>query len=338
MRLRQESEQWEKEHLSPFATCAVDSKGRIHREDECDVRTAFQRDRDRIIHCKAFRRLKSKTQVFIAPEGDHYRTRLTHTLEVAQISRTVARVLRLNEDLSEAIALGHDLGHTPFGHAGEAGLQLLFGRFQHNEQSLRVVDVLESLSDEHKFLGLNLTAEVREGIFGHTGSKKPQTLEGQVVRICDRVAYLNHDIEDAVRGGLLSESDLPGVVGDILGSTRSQRIDGMVKDLAETSEGKGEIVMSQRVHFATEQLRDFLFRNVYIGSEAKQEEAKVYNVLRMFFEHYLANPNALSERLGKEIPRLEHKQGVVDYIAGMSDSYAISEFQRLFLPKGWARH
>lgn len=334
MRLRIESERWEEEFLSPFAALASKSQGRVYAEPECQVRTAFQRDRDRIIHSKAFRRLKSKTQVFIAPKGDHYRTRLTHTLEVAQISRTVARALRLNEDLTEAIALGHDLGHTPFGHAGEAALNKLTGRFAHNEQSLRVVDFLER--QEHGEPGLNLTAEVRAGILGHTGSKKPLTLEGQVVRICDRVAYLNHDVEDAIRGELISEKDLPFEVRQALGHNRSERIDTMVRDIIINSEGQSEVGMSSPVETGTQNLRKFLFEKVYIGSAAKEEEAKVFNVLKMLFEYYLAN---LREIAGFSISsEANERQVVVDYIAGMTDSFAVSEFQRLFLPKGWAQH
>ncbi|NLM24586.1 MAG: deoxyguanosinetriphosphate triphosphohydrolase [Firmicutes bacterium] len=333
MRLRLEIEEWEEKYLSPYAALSSKSQGRIHPEAECEVRTAFQRDRDRIIHSKAFRRLKSKTQVFISPKGDHYRTRLTHTLEVAQISRTVARALRLNEDLVEAIALAHDLGHTPFGHAGEAALSRLTGQFAHNEQSLRVVDFLER--QEHRQPGLNLTAEVRDGIVGHTGQHKPQTLEGQVVRICDRVAYLNHDIEDAIRGEIIREDELPDEVIQILGISRSKRIDTMVKDIIINSEGKPEVAMSPAVAKATETLRNFLFEKVYIGSAAKEEEVKVYNVIKMLYEHYLANPQEIAG-FSDENALIERQ--VVDYIAGMTDVFAVSEFQKLFLPKGWAQH
>lgn len=328
MHLRERTEHLEHEYLSSYASLADRTRGRRQPILECYVRTAFQRDRDRILHSKAFRRLKGKTQVFIAPEGDHYRTRLTHTLEVAQISRTVARGLRLNEDLTEAIALGHDLGHTPFGHAGEAALGLLFGGFRHNEQSLRVVEDLEEL---------NLTYEVRDGIRGHTGEQMPETLEGQIVRICDRVAYLNHDIDDAVRGGIITETGLPHVVLHILGETRSQRIDTMVKDMLTVSQGQPRISVSPAVQDASDRLREFLFQTVYIGSEAKLEESKVYNVIRMFTEYYLENPGMLAERLGKSVSPEAHRRCLVDYIAGMTDGYAISEFQRLFLPKGWTR-
>lgn len=334
MQLRLEYEKREREMLSQAATLASASAGRQYPEPECEVRTAFQRDRDRIIHSKSFRRLKSKTQVFIAPEGDHYRTRLTHTLEVAQIGRTVARALALNEDLVEAIALGHDLGHTPFGHAGETILQELTGHFRHNEQSLRVVDLLE----RHKpdFPGLNLTFEVRDGILCHTGAEMPKTLEGRVVRVCDRVAYINHDIDDAIRAGLITECDLPAKAVGILGSTRSQRIDTMVKDLIYCSKGNTKICMSDEVQEATDMLRKFLFENVYIGSAAKTEETKVEMLLRMLYRYYLEHPKELMERLGLAQAPEGLPRSIADYIAGMTDSYAIGEFRRLFLPQGWS--
>lgn len=334
MLLRLEYEQRERELLSPLATLACQTQGRQYPEPECEVRTAFQRDRDRIIHSKSFRRLKSKTQVFIAPEGDHYRTRLTHTLEVAQISRTVARALRLNEDLVEAIALGHDLGHTPFGHAGESVLHELTGHFCHNEQSLRVVDVLEQHSPAYP--GLNLTAEVRDGILCHTGPKEPKTLEGQIVRICDRIAYLNHDIDDAIRARIISDGDVPLSVVQVLGKTRSQRIDTMVKDLVYCSLGKNKICLSKNVQDAMEELRQFMFERVYIGSAAKQEEAKVHTLLRMLYQYYLDNPQALMQRLGMTAASDDWQRVIVDYIAGMTDSYAIHEFRRLFVPEGWS--
>lgn len=334
MQLRLEYEKREREMLSKAAALAEASAGRQFPEPECEVRTAFQRDRDRIIHSKSFRRLKSKTQVFIAPEGDHYRTRLTHTLEVAQISRTVARALALNEDLVEAIALGHDLGHTPFGHAGEDILQELTGHFRHNEQSLRVVDLLE----RHKpdFPGLNLTFEVRDGIHCHTGPQPPKTLEGQIVRICDRVAYLNHDIDDAIRAGLITDGDLPSKAVKVLGATRSQRIDTMVKDLVYCSLGKTKICMSDEVREATDILRQFLFDRVYIGSAAKKEEAKVDMLLKMLYRYYLEHPKELMQRLGLEQEPKDLTRSIADYIAGMTDSYAIHEFRRLFMPQGWS--
>jgi dGTPase len=334
MQLRLEYEKRERRLLSPLAALAAASEGRKFAEPECDVRTAFQRDRDRIIHSKSFRRLKSKTQVFIAPAGDHYRTRLTHTLEVSQISRTVARALALNEDLVEAIALGHDLGHTPFGHAGEAALQKLTGHFAHNEQSLRVVDVLERRRPEYP--GLNLTAEVRDGILCHTGPKHPRTLEGQIVRLCDRIAYLNHDVDDAIRAGIITEEELPAMAVEVLGNSRSQRINTMVKDLVYCSMGKTKICMSDEVSEAAEILRRFLFANVYIGSAAKEEESKVDTLIKMLFQYYLNNPHELTRRLELEqVPDNLHR-AAADYIAGMTDSYALYEFQKLFLPEGWS--
>jgi dGTPase len=324
---------WEKEYLSRYAQRTAETKGRRYHEEECPLRTPYQRDRDRILHSKAFRRLRSKTQVFIRPEGDHYRTRLTHVLEVAQISRTVARALGLNEDLTEAIALGHDLGHTPFGHAGEAALARLLGHFRHNEQSLRVVDVLEEHSP--RFPGLNLTHEVRDGILTHTGPQLPATLEGQVVRLCDRIAYLNHDVEDAVRGGLLTEGDLPSSIRDVLGSRRAQRIDTMVKAVVAASADQPRIAMTPEVAEATDALREFLFATVYVGSEAKREEAKVYGIIEQLFNYYLRNPQHLEERIGRRIPADQQQRAVCDYIAGMTDGYAIAEYERLFLPAGW---
>ena len=324
---------WEKEYLSPHAQLTAESKGRVYPDTECPVRTPYQRDRDRILHSKAFRRLRSKTQVFIYPEGDHYRTRLTHVLEVAQISRTVARALGLNEDLTEAIALGHDLGHTPFGHAGEAALAQLVGHFRHNEQSLRVVDVLEEHSPHYP--GLNLTAEVRDGILRHTGPELPATLEGQVVRICDRIAYLNHDVEDAVRGSILAEGDLPGSIQAVLGSTRAERIDTMVQSVIEASLDKPCIAMDPEVAAATDELREVLFAHVYVGSEAKLEESKVYGLIEQLFNYYMSNRSQLEKRVGHSVPEARLQREVCDYIAGMTDGYAISEYKRLFLPAGW---
>lgn len=318
--------EWEEQYLSPYAMRTSQSLGRVHWEDPCFYSTCFQQDRDRIIHSKAFRRLKSKTQVFIAPKGDHYRTRLTHVLEVTQISRTVARALRLNEDLAEAIALGHDLGHTPFGHAGEAALQRLVGHFRHNEQSLRVVDVLEEFSPN--FSGLNLTAEVRDGILNHTGAHKPQTLEAQVVRICDRIAYLNHDVEDAVRGGILAENQLPTEVLHVLGKTRHERIRVMITDILEASYGQNKVAMSLEIGETSDLLRNFLFKNVYLGSEAKREESKVYGLISMLYHYYVNHPEQFLAAAGSRVE-------VADYIAGMTDRFAIEEFQKRFLPAGW---
>ena len=336
MQLRLEYEGRERKFLSKTATLACESKGRRFPEPQCDVRTVFQRDRDRIIHSKSFRRLKSKTQVFIAPEGDHYRTRLTHTLEVAQISRTVARALALNEDLVEAIALGHDLGHTPFGHEGESSLDRITGHFRHNEQSLRVVDILEKHNND--FPGLNLTEEVREGILCHTGLSIPRTLEGQVVRICDRVAYLSHDIEDATRGVLIHESDLPVKAVSVLGKSHSERINTMVKDIVRCSQGKTEIIVSDNIAAAMDDLRNFLFERVYIGSAAKTEENKILSLIDMLYQYYMKNPDVFI--ITAELPSIpvDLQTAVVDYIAGMTDSYAIFEFEELFLPKGWSHY
>lgn len=334
MEIRIREEAWEKQYLSPYATLSGASRGRVCPEPECQVRTVFQRDRDRLLHSKAFRRLMGKTQVFISPTRDHYRTRLTHTLEVAQISRTVARALRLNEALTEAIALGHDLGHTPFGHAGESALErLLIAGFRHNEQSLRVVDVLERSEDYP--MGLNLTYEVRDGILCHTGKRQPATLEGEVVRICDRIAYINHDIDDAIRAGLLREEGLPRECQEILGTRRAERIDSMVKDLVMNSWEKAQIQLSEPVAHATHELREFLFQNIYLTHSASQEKEKIYGLISSLFDFYLANPGFLpgqwQEDQGEEAPRL-----VADYIAGMTDRYAIAEYERLFLPRAWS--
>lgn len=331
MLIREETEAREERELSPLAVLSRKSRGRVRPEPECPVRTAFQRDRDRIIHSKAFRRLKHKTQVFISPEGDHYRTRLTHTLEVAQIARTVARALRLNEDLTEAIALGHDLGHTPFGHTGEEALNAVFpGGFRHNEQSLRVVDVLEQDG------GLNLTWEVRDGIAHHTGPVEPATLEGNIVRRADRIAYINHDIDDAIRAGIISAAELPQDVLALLGQTHSRRINTMVCDLIAASRAAGRITMSEEVGAATDKLRQFLFAHVYVGSRAKSEDAKARRLIGELYRHFLAHPDELPD----EYTRLaggDTARAACDYIAGMTDRYARSEFLRCFLPQSWGR-
>jgi dGTPase len=328
----QDQMEWEKEKLSSRACLSSTSKGRAKTESDCDIRTIFQHDRDRIIHSKAFRRLKHKTQVFIAPEGDHYRTRLTHTLEVAQIARTVARALQLNEDLVEAIALGHDLGHTPFGHAGEAALTEITGQeFHHNQQSLRVVDLLEKRSAGQR--GLNLSQEVRDGILNHTGPNKPATLEGQIVRLADRVAYINHDIDDALRAGLITNSDLPEEAIQVLGETHSTRIDIMVRDLINSSHQTAEIRRSDKIKTATAQLRKFLFDNVYIGSAGKSEESKAKRLLKLLYELFLNN----IELIPDEYLEFEknYQQAVIDYIAGMTDRYAINLGREYFLPTPW---
>lgn len=330
MFIRQRTEQIERETLSPCACFSDASRGRPVNEEPCGVRTAFQRDRDRIIHSKGFRRLKYKTQVFIIPEGDHYRTRLTHTLEVAQISRTAARALRLNEDLTEAIALGHDLGHTPFGHAGEEVLNHIFPPgFKHNEQSLRVVDVLEGGN------GLNLTHEVRDGILNHTGPTRPVTLEGQVVKICDRIAYINHDIDDALRAGVLTPGKLPADCLQALGKTHRERINTMVMDLINNSQGRDIISLSPEISEITGRLRSFMFENVYIGSEAKREEVKAKHVVRFLYQYLIEHPRLIPDEHRQKISDAGVDRVVCDYIAGMTDRYAIAQFNGFFVPRSF---
>lgn len=330
MEIRRYTEELEEELLSPYACRSKNTRGRQRPEEPCRVRTDFQRDRDRIIHSKSFRRLKGKTQVFIIPEGDHYRTRLTHTLEVAQIARTAAKALRLNEDLTEAIALGHDLGHTPFGHVGEEALAEVFaGGFRHNEQSLRVVDELEGGT------GLNLTWEVRDGILNHTGPATPATLEGQIVKICDRIAYINHDIDDALRGGILTFQELPADCLQVLGRTHRERINTMVTDLITNSWGKPAISLSPPIQEATDALRAFLFAKVYIGSEAKREEAKARHVVQYLFHYLTRHPRQLPGEHRQKIAAVGVERAVCDYIAGMTDQFAIAQFSKLFIPKAF---
>ncbi|NLM72862.1 MAG: deoxyguanosinetriphosphate triphosphohydrolase [Clostridiaceae bacterium] len=331
MSIREYLEEQEEKSLSKFACLSSRSRGREREEKKCDVRTEFQRDRDRIIYSKAFRRLKHKTQVFISPEGDHYRTRLTHTLEVSQIARTIARCLKLNEDLTEAIALGHDLGHTPFGHAGERVLNQICSKgFKHNEQSVRVVEVLEKSRK-----GLNLTFEVRDGIRCHTGKDMPTTLEGQIVRFADKIAYINHDIEDALRGGVISQSDIPKDCTDILGNTHSQRINNMIVNIIENSnDGKG-IRMSRDFQEATNRLRTFMFDKVYIGSIAKKEEAKAERMIRELFLTIINNTKYLPADFQEYIESDGTEQVVLDYVAGMTDRYAVKKFQEIFVPVSW---
>lgn len=330
MNFRERQEDFERNYLSPYASLSCNTKGRCREEEKCSIRTDFQRDRDRIIHSKAFRRLKHKTQVFISPEGDHYRTRITHTLEVSQIARTISRSLRLNEDLTEAIALGHDLGHTPFGHTGEQVLnELLDEGFRHEEQSLRVVDFLE------KGTGLNLTWEVRDGIRNHTTRGKPATLEGYVVRLSDWIAYINHDIDDAERAGILKEEDLPQKSVDILGKKHGERIDTMIKDVIETSCGKAEVKMSDNVFDATWELRTFLFEKVYIGSSAKTQENKVREMIKLLFKHYINHPDLMPLEFVKISQKSGIQRAVADYIAGMTDVFAISKFKEFFVPSSW---
>ncbi len=332
--MREYTEEKEFRELSQYATFSRESEGREYEEEKCEVRTCFQRDRDRIIHSKAFRRLKHKTQVFIAPEGDHYRTRLTHTLEVSQIARTVARSLRLNEDLTEAIALGHDLGHTPFGHAGEEAINEVSNiDFSHNKQSLRVVEILEKRKKEMP--GLNLTKEVRDGIISHTGDNEPLTLEGAIVRIADRIAYINHDIDDALRAGLIKLSDLPQNALDILGKTHSQRIDTMVSDMINESRGKNKIIRSPQIYEATQKLRKFLFDNIYFGSLAKIEEGKAKRLVKLLYKYYMENPAKIPDEFKNRIGDFSKEQIIIDYIAGMSDRYAIKVGKDIYIPEPW---
>lgn len=331
MEIRKFLEEQEAERLSPFAQLSMSSKGRQREEAKCDIRTDFQRDRDRITYSKAFRRLKHKTQVFISPEGDHYRTRLTHTLEVSQIARTVARSLRLNEDLTEAIALGHDLGHTPFGHAGERVLnQICPLCFKHNEQSVRVVSVLEKERQ-----GLNLTWEVLDGIRCHTGPDMPSTLEGQVVRFADKIAYINHDIEDAIRGGVISELELPAAACQVLGYTPSERINNMIVNIIENSFDKNEIRMSPEFLVATSGLRQFMFENVYVGSVAKKEEAKAERMIEELYNYVLKKPQGFLGCLYVYAQNEGLERIVLDYIAGMTDRYAVKKFKEIFIPVSW---
>ncbi len=343
MTIREELEALEEKILSPFAAKARQSRGRLRSEEECSVRTCFQRDRDRIIHSKAFRRLKHKTQVFLSPGGDHYRTRLTHTLEVAQIARSMARALRLNEDLTEAIALGHDLGHTPFGHAGEAVLNELHpDGFRHYEQSLRVVDFLEKDGQ-----GLNLTFEVRDGILKHSKGKGPilpedsedlpVTLEGQLVRVADIIAYINHDLDDALRGGVIREEDIPEDCSRILGHRHAQRIDTMVKSLIyRTLEANdGRLHMDPEVLKAMEDLREFLFERVYEAPVVYREFSKAKKILRELYE-YLLEQEGIWEKESIYPPGTSRHRMVCDFIAGMTDRYALALYERLFLPRPWA--
>lgn len=317
---------YEREFLSPYAMKSEDTKGREKPLQPCPLRTEFQRDRDRIIHCKSFRRLKHKTQVFLSPAGDHYRTRLTHTLEVTQIARTISRALLLNEDLTEAIGLGHDLGHTPFGHAGERVLNALTGHFKHNEQSLRVVDVLENDGQ-----GLNLTYEVRNGILNHTSKGNPCTLEGKVVSYADRIAYINHDINDAVRAGVLKESDLPKDCTEYLGHTKTERINTLVKDIVKHSFGKNEVVMSEECFFYMNKLRDFMFDNVYFTRSAEVMQQKADRMLAMLFNYFIKHPGEVPRNV---VTTDEPMVFVCDYLAGMSDIYAINLAKNLFIPQG----
>lgn len=335
MNVRESAEQWERDNLSKYATLSVESQGRDFPETECDIRTVFQRDRDRILHCKAFRRLKHKTQVFLAPEGDHYRTRLTHTLEVSQIGRTIAKALRLNEDLTEAIALGHDLGHTPFGHCGERVLNEFSPTgFKHFEQSIRVVEILEKDGK-----GLNLTKEVRDGILNHRTDGHPSTMEGKIIRLSDKIAYINHDIDDAIRGGILREEDLPSQYTDILGHSTKERLNTLIHDIIYESLNQDDIHMSDDISLAMTELRRFMFTSVYTNPVAKSEEVKATKMLKemcsYFMEHFEEIPVEF-----RNIGAVRHEspeRTVCDYIAGMSDQYAINLFRRIFIPVSWKK-
>lgn len=333
MLIREKLEQWEKEYLSPYASLSMNSRGRQREEEQCDIRPVYQRDRDRILHSKSFRRLKDKTQVFLTPEGDHYRTRLTHTLEVSQNARTIAKALRLNEDLVEAIALGHDLGHTPFGHAGERALDKVcpYG-FCHSEQSVRTVDILEKNGQ-----GLNLTEEVRDGIRNHQTKGMPFTLEGKIVRFSDKIAYIHHDMDDAIRGGILKETDVPKEIGDIIGYTTGERLDHFIHDLVTTSYDKNDIMMSEPVAEAMRKLRQFMFENVYQNVEAKSEEGKAEMLMESLYDYYLHHmdliPAHLTDRMDK--PGEPAEIIVCDFVGSMTDRFAIAQYEALYIPKSW---
>ena len=333
MTIREELERLEHRRLHPRAAFADQTKGRPcpEPEREEDVRTCYQRDIDKIVHSKAFRRLMHKTQVFLQPEGDHYRTRMTHTLEVSRIAGTITRALGLNEDLAEAIAMGHDLGHTPFGHAGEVALTKCLGKpFRHNEQSLRVVDYLEMNGE-----GLNLTYETRMGILGHTGEHIPETLEGQIVRHSDQIAYVNHDIDDAIRAEILTNEDIPRAIADVLGNTHSQRINTLVCDAIRTSTEAGEIRLSDKVYQALQDLRSFMFERVYRNPVAKGEESKAKEMLEKLFEYYVNRPEELPENFQPQVSFDGMERTVCDYIACMTDKYAVDKYTEIFIPMGW---
>ena len=324
-------EQWERENLSPYASLSSETLGRDREEEPCDIRPAYQRDRDRILHSKSFRRLKHKTQVFLAPEGDHYRTRLTHTLEVAQIARTIARALKMNESLTEAIALGHDLGHTPFGHAGEYILNEICPEgFSHYKQSVRVVEVVEK-----KGRGLNLTKEVRDGILNHRTAGNPSTLEGKIVRFSDKIAYINHDIDDAMRAGILTNDDIPRPIARILGETHKDRINTLVTNMISHTLQSGELAMDPEVNGAMQDLRAFMFQRVYRNPVAKGEESKAKAIIRQLYEYYIRHPQALPDTFQPQLTFDGMERTVCDYIAGMTDKYAVDKYTELFIPSAW---
>lgn len=331
MTIREQLEERELEYLSPYAAFSKKSIGREREEEECDIRPKFQRDRDRILHCKSFRRLKQKTQVFLLPNGDHYRTRLTHTLEVSQNARTIAKALRLNEDLVEAIALGHDLGHTPFGHAGESALNQMY-HFSHNEQSVRIVERIENNG-----LGLNLTWEVRDGILNHKTAGTPHTLEGKVLRLSDKIAYIYHDSDDAIRGGILTEEDVPKEIRKVLGETGKERLDTLVHDVIVNSMDKPDICMSEEVSGAMTELRAFMFSHLYRNPKAKGEENKAIHLVQQLYEYYIQHMEELPAefRRAADLPGNSEEQIVCDYIAGMTDTYAVKRYEQLFVPEAW---
>ena len=332
MNIRENLEQLEVECLSPYAAHSRDSKGRLRQEEPCDIRPVYQRDRDRILHSKSFRRMKDKTQVFLAPNGDHYRTRLTHTLEVSQNARTIAKALRMNEDLVEAIALGHDLGHTPFGHAGERALNMVcpYG-YCHSQQSVRIVELLEKNG-----AGLNLTAEVRDGILNHQTRGMPSTLEGRIVRFSDKVAYIHHDMDDAIRAGILRESDIPKEISQVIGDTTGERLDHFIHDLVSNSYGKNEICMSEPVAQAMGKLRQFMFERVYQNKEAKSEEEKAEILVQTLYNYYRRHLELLPQDYINLIRRGEPEEKVVcDYIGAMTDRFAIARYEEIYIPKSW---
>ena len=332
MSIREEMELREHKILSPYASFSDESAGRQQEEVPCDIRPVFQRDRDRILHSRAFRRLKNKTQVFLTPKGDHYRTRMSHTLEVSQNARTIAKALRLNEDLAEAVALGHDLGHTPFGHAGEFVLnRLCEGGFKHNEQSVRIVEKLEKHGK-----GLNLTWEVRDGIRNHQMSSMPATLEGKIVRLSDKIAYISHDVDDAIRAKILCEEDIPAQYRKILGTNVRMRLNTLIHNIITNSMGKDDILMSQEVEQAMQGLRQYMFKNLYHNPKAKREEKKAEELLERLFEYYLKRPEKMPEQFTDMIRKGERADRTVcDYIAGMTDQYAIAKFNEYYVPVQW---
>ncbi len=333
MTIRESFEQQEKEYLSPYAALSINSKGRLKPEEQCDIRPVFQRDRDRIIHCKAFRRLKDKTQVFLTPEGDHYRTRLTHTLEVSQNARTIAKALRLNEELVEAIALGHDLGHTPFGHAGERALNRVCPLgFEHNVQSVRTVDRLEKDGQ-----GLNLTFEVRDGILNHQTVGNPCTLEGKIVQFSDKIAYIHHDMDDALRAGILRESDVPREIRDVIGCTTGERLDHFIHDIVTNSMDRNDICMSEPVAEAMRRMRQFMFERVYQNPEAKSEESKAEELMETLYQHFMNHIDSLPDEFKRFIDEGDPREQVVcDYVGAMTDRFAIAVYENIYIPKSWS--